>query len=746
MIGATTQEITISRPERLIATATLPLFAMALFGGSFLLFLVEPMVAKVILPVLGGAPMVWNTCVVFFQAALLIGYGYAYLAARTLDTRQHTVVHVILLALPLASLPFLAGPRAAPPPDANPALWLLVWLAAAIGLPFFALSTGASVLQHWFARTDHAGARDPYFLYGASNLGSLLALAVYPTLIEPALPLRAQSRWWSAGYVAYIGLVCACAVIVRLRTPETKSAADPPIAATSAHAAPSAWRRGRWLLLAFVPSSLMLAVTSYITTDVAAVPLLWILPLGIYLITFIVAFGSASERARAFASRGLPIAVALLAICMVGQIRSPLMVVLPVHLIAFGVLALHCHGALAADRPEPARLTEYYFWISAGGMAGGLFNVLVAPLLFSSIVEYPLAVVIGCALVPVAPALWTRRTVFVDVIVPCAIAAIVVAAQPLLRHALAPAAAMIVGGAAAAFVAFTQRKRTVRFAASIAALLVAGAWWGNTQDHVLRAERTFFGVFRVMQDADGRYRALAHGTTLHGMQALDPAHSAEPLTYYHRTGPFGQAFEALPHARTAKQVAVVGLGIGTLAAYAVPGQQWTFYEIDPAVERIARDTTYFSFLDRCGQQCRVVIGDARLSLTAAPQGEYDLLVLDAFSSDAIPMHLMTDEAFSLYLSRLAPGGVIAFHISNRRLQLGPLVGRQAEWHGLTALQETDLSMAEGKTQSRWVVMARTREDLGTLTQDTRWAPPAGTAQAPLWTDDFSNILSVLSFR
>jgi spermidine synthase len=207
---------------------------------------------------------------------------------------------------------------------------------------------------------------------------------------------------------------------------------------------------------------------------------------------------------------------------------------------------------------------------------------------------------------------------------------------------------MVVVGAAAAFVAFTQRKRTVRFAASIAALLVAGAWWGNAQDHVLRAERTFFGVFRVMQDADGRYRALAHGTTLHGMQALDPAHSAEPLTYYHRTGPFGQAFEALPHARTAKQVAVVGLGIGTLAAYAVPGQQWTFYEIDPAVERIARDTAYFSFLDRCGQLCRVVIGDARLSLTAAPQGEYDLLVLDAFSSDAIPMHLMTDEAFSLY--------------------------------------------------------------------------------------------------
>ena len=249
-----------------------------------------------------------------------------------------------------------------------------------------------------------------------------------------------------------------------------------------------------------------------------------------------------------------------------------------------------------------------------------------------------------------------------------------------------------------------------------------------------------------MEDRTGRYRALAHGTTLHGMEAIDPRRRSEPLSYYYRMGPVGQMFRDVPRATAGRRVAVVGLGIGTLASYATPGQQWTFYEIDPAVERIARDTRYFSFMERCGAQCRVILGDARLSLASAPEHAYDLLVLDAFSSDAIPMHLMTDEAFSLYLSRLAPGGVIAVHISNRHLQLGPLVGRLADWHGLTALEKTDRSVVEGTTQSRWVVVARNREDFGELAREPGWAPPAGTAQAPLWTDDFSNIVSVLSFN
>ncbi len=744
MIGTATTDLAISRTDRLIAAAMLPIFAAALFAGSFLLFLVEPMVAKAVLPVLGGAPMVWNTCVVFFQGALLVGYAYAYVAARFVDVRQHAIAHVMLLALPMASFPFLIATRPAPP-SANPALWLLLWLTTAIGLPFFALSTGASVLQHWFARTDHAGSRDPYFLYGASNLGSLLALAAYPTVIEPLLPLRVQSRWWTVGYAMYIGLVGGCAVIVRLRARYTPRAA----AATADErrgAATTAARRARWLLLAFAPSSLMLAVTSYITTDVASVPLLWIVPLAIYLVTFIVAFGAAAARGRAIAAKGVPIAVVLLAICMVAQIRGPLTLVLPLHLLAFGLLALHCHGALAADRPEPARLTEFYFWISAGGMIGGLFNVLVAPLVFSTIVEYPLVVVLACALAPLAPLAWTRRALLLDALCVLGVGAIVVAAPTLLRHALGPTAALLVGVAAAAVVAFGQRKRSVRFAGAVGALLLAHAWLGGTGDQVLHAERTFFGVYRVIEDGGGRYRALAHGTTLHGMQSLDPARGAEPLTYFHRTGPFGQAFAALPHAATAKHVAVVGLGIGTLAAYATEGQQWTFYEIDPAVERIARDTRYFSFLERCADQCRVVLGDARLSLASAPEGAYDLLVLDAFSSDAIPMHLMTDEAFSVYLSRLAPGGVIAFHISNRHLELGPLVARLAAWHGLTSLEETDRSVAEGKTQSRWVVVARTRDDLGALARDARWAPSARAADAPLWTDDFSNIISVLNLR
>ena len=479
MIGTVRTELTISRTQRLIATAALPLFATALFTGSFLLFLVEPMVAKAVLPALGGAPMVWNTCVVFFQAALLFGYGYALSAARTLDVRQHAVAHIAVLLLPLASLPFLVGPRAAPPPEANPVLWLLLWLTTAIGLPFFALSTGASVLQHWFARTDHASARDPYFLYGASNLGSLLALAAYPALIEPALPLRVQSRLWAAAYTMYVALVCGCSLVVRLQCRPQPRADAAAIDAASQTAAPTALQRGRWLLLAFVPSSLMLAVTSYVTTDVAAVPLLWVLPLAIYLATFIVAFGSGSDRARAIATKAVPIVVVLLVICMVGQIRGPLTIVLPLHLVAFGLLALQCHASLAAERPDPSRLTEFYFWISAGGMLGGLFNALAAPLLFNTIVEYPLVVVVACALLPAAQSAWTRRSATADAAVPIAIAALAVGATVLFQKTSAAAAAPIAGGAIAAIVTFAQRRRPLRFAASLGAVLLATAWLGN---------------------------------------------------------------------------------------------------------------------------------------------------------------------------------------------------------------------------------------------------------------------------
>jgi hypothetical protein len=718
-----------------------------MFLSAFLLFLVEPMVAKMVLPILGGAPMVWNACVVFFQIMLLAGYGYAFAASKWLRVRQHVVLHAALLAAPALVLPFMIQAGSVNPPEGNPVGWLLLLLAGSIGLPFFVLSTSASVFQHWLSRTDHPAARDPYFLYAASNLGSLLALACYPIVVEPVFTLRDQTRLWTTGYAEFVALAGACAVFAWRRGAAGAPQAQARVEITEQpSAALTTWRRVRWTMLAFIPSSLMLAVTSYISTDVAAVPLLWIVPLALYLLTFVLAFGRRSlATSRAVARRAVPLLVVPLALFMVAKVRSPLTIIVPLHLLAFAAVALRCHTELADDRPEPSRLTEFFFWVSFGGMLGGLFNALAAPVLFDSIVEYPLVLVLACLFVSAAGTTGSRPT-RADAILPLVVGGLTAAILIISGTKGAPLATQLAALSVPALLAYTQR-RSRRFGYCMAALLVAGLLFVNAGERVLFATRTFFGVYRVSEDPGRRYHGLAHGTTLHGMQALAPERRGEALTYFHSTGPFGQAFKALPRAAAGHDVAVVGLGVGTLATYAQPGQRWTFFEIDPAIERIARNTEYFSFLEACGDRCRVVIGDARLSLNRVPDSSYDLLVIDAFSSDSIPMHLMTREALSLYLSKLTPGGALVMHISNRHLLLGPVVGQLAASHGLVALQQVERlkpDAPEGKRESHWVVMARSRSDLGGLTADARWSPLVPSATTPLWTDDFSNILSVLS--
>jgi hypothetical protein len=739
------------RPRQRLAVASLavPLFAITLFLSAFLLFLVEPMIAKMVLPVLGGAPMVWNTCVVFFQLMLLAGYAYAHAAARWLNVRWHTAVHALLLAVAVGTLPFALRADAALPAGGHPVPWLLMLLATTIGLPFFALSTNASVLQHWLSRTDHPAGRDPYFLYAASNLGSLLALAAYPTIVEPLLSVRAQTRLWAIGYTEFVALIVACAIVV-WRSPDASAPRGAAIVADredQSIARPAAGRRAMWVALAFVPSSLMLAVTNYLSTDIAAVPLLWIIPLALYLLTFVVAFGGAGQSVRRIARPAMFVLVVPVAIFLVANVRNPLVFIIPLHLVAFAMIALSCHADLAVDRPAPAQLTEFYLWISVGGVLGGLFNTLIAPLLFSSIVEYPLVLVVACALAWRAGAGGWRGWTTPALVAVAVFASTWGLAGWLHGRGAAPGVVFI-ALALPAIAVFAQRRRPLRFAACLAAMLIAGSLAPQGGERVLYAERTFFGVYRVSIDKTSRFYALAHGTTLHGIEAIDPSRPHEALTYFHRTGPAGQAFDALP-AAAAPEIAVIGLGIGTLASYAQPGQRWTVYEIDPAVERIARESGFFTFLGKCGTQCGVVIGDARLSLAAAKEHQYGVIVLDAFSSDAIPIHLITSEAVSLYLSRLAPGGVLLVHISNRHLNLGPILARLAERHALVALENHDVQTAgwpEAKSESRWIVMARRRADLGRLDGDPRWTTPAATAATPLWTDDFSNILSVISLR
>lgn len=719
------------------------MFSATLFLSAFLMFLVEPMIARMVLPQLGGAAAVWNTCLVFFQAILLCGYAYAHGATTLLGPRRHAFVHVAVVLAPLLVLP-IALTAGAPPPTENPAGWLLVTLLTSIGLPFFALSTSAAVLQKWYSATDDAGARDPYFLYAASNLGSFVALIAYPVLVERTLRLQQQAQIWAVGYAVLAGMTLICAIVVWRR------GGAPAQVATVTEPQPAealSWsRRGRWTVLAFVPSSLLLAVTSYMSTDVASVPLLWMVPLSVYLGTFVVAFSPSATRARALAVRFMPLAVIALTLVLIAQMNQPASLVIPLHLIVFAVIALACHGELAHDRPSPARLTEFYFWISLGGMLGGLFNALLAPVIFTSIVEYPLVLVVACLVRRAAPgegpASWQRDLGWV-----AAVGAVAVLSAVLNSRAGSTSRFLILGAALPALVAFGQQRRPLRFAACVAVLLLSGALVESPFGRAVYAARTFFGVYRVRVDDNLHYRFMFHGPTLHGMQSYREDRRAASLSYFHKSGPIGQVFAGVPHASAARDVGVVGLGVGSLASYAGPSQRWVFFEIDPAVERVARDPAHFTYLQDCGVRCNVVIGDARISLGRTRPEQFGVIILDAFSSDAIPVHLLTREALSLYLSRLAPGGVIALHISNLHLSLSPVLGRLAEAEGLAVLWQrepaTAGSFADGKFPSEWMILARDYGDLGSLVNDPRWKPPLVLPSTPLWTDDFSNILSVL---
>jgi spermidine synthase len=739
-----------------------PLSLVIVYGATlclsaFLMFLIEPMVAKMVLPIFGGSPMVWNTCVAFFQITLLAGYAYAHRFLQWADRPHRAALHLVVALLPFCVLPFGLAAGWTPDPTWNPLLSILTLLVAIVGLPFFVLAMTASTLQRWFASTDDRSARDPYFLYVASNAGSLIALLAYPVLIEPALTVRQQTRIWAIMYGFFVVLSAIC-FLAAWRRRHSCGSMTAPVHADTAVTSTSAvsWTRtGRWIALSFVPSSLMLAVTTYLSTDIAAVPLLWIVPLAIYLLTFVVAFSSRGAGTAALAARLMPVLILPVALMMVVRGAGALAFIIPLHLLTFAVIALVCHRELAVDRPPVDHLTQFYLWISVGGMLGGVFTALVAPLVFKSILEYPLGLVIACFLRPtlsstVSNARGETRGLF-RMLLPALGVGLLTMLPLVAMHRLdAPPGIILAALGLPAVLSFRHSRDLMRFGCCIAAMLLAGEAVTAGYGRVLDSARTFFGVYQVSTDVTGRYHVLFHGTTLHGMQSRDAARHDEPLTYYHRTGPFGQAFAALPIATTTTNVAAVGLGVGSLATYVRPGQRWTFYEIDPEVERIARNRAYFTYLSDCGARCQVVLGDGRLGLVQASPQQYGLIVLDAFSSDAIPVHLLTSEALTLYVTRLSPGGAIAFHVSNRHLSLGPVLHRLAATHGLVAVEQPQaISHAEeeaGKSPSDWVIMARSRTDLGSLASDPRWHTPSVSTQTPFWTDDFSNIVSVMSFR
>jgi predicted O-methyltransferase YrrM len=722
----------------------LAVFTASIFLSAFLLFLVQPMFSRMVLPLLGGTPAVWNTCMLFFQAALLGGYLYAHATARWLGVRSQAALHLALLAVAAAVLP-VAVAGAAPRGGQAPIPWLLVLMLGTVGAPFFVLSGTGPMLQRWFAHSGHADAHNPYFLYAASNLGSMLALLSYPLWVERALRLWEQSRAWTAGYAVLALGIAACAGAV-WRAPGV--AGGPSEVSTSMDAAGARPVTGRervqWVLLAFVPSGLLLSVTTFITTDIAPVPFLWVLPLALYLLTFTLAFARRPPLRHEWMVKVQPTFVLAVVLLMVfGFSRNPAWVV-PLHLSAFFVTAMVCHGELARRRPGARHLTEFYLWVSVGGVLGGIFNVLLAPLLFPRMEEYSLLLAAACRFRPAAaPA--DRRTArnLTLSMAPVVAGGLLLMMHPELLHLPAAwdhwvAATMIAIGCLA------LARFPSPFAACVAAALLTRIYAEYRDNDFLLVHRSFYGRYAVLNEAGGGgYHTLYHGSTLHGAQSLDPARRREPLTYYVRGGPLGRLFAGLPAPAHPRRVAVVGLGSGTSSAYGQPGEEWTYYEIDPGIERIARDPRYFTYLADSPARVRVVLGDARLSLAQAPEGAYDLIILDAFSSDAVPIHLLTSEALGVYLRRLAPGGTIVYHLSNRYLNLEPVIGALARERGLTArVASLDKATRAHEAESTWAAVARRPGDLGVLAADTAWKPAKTRASVPAWTDDFSNLVSV----
>ncbi|MDA0837226.1 MAG: fused MFS/spermidine synthase [Planctomycetota bacterium] len=750
------------------------LFALTQFASAFLLFLVQPIIGKMVLPILGGTAAVWNTSMVFFQTSMLGGYAYAHLSVR-LGPRRQSILHTALLAQAFWFIPFSINEKtlhllSVQPHEIPPSIWLLAALTLTVGIPLFVLAGSGPMIQKWFSATGHRESRDPYFLYAAGNVGSMLALVSYPVLVEPLLTLGQQASLWAVGYAVLGALMLGCALFLfRRNLPQDNARAEfeesEAIEAVPEHQIHSCrLERAHWIVLALGPSSLMLGVTGYLTTDIVSIPLLWMLPLILYLLTFVFAFARREWIPHRWLCRILPMAALFLVLCLLWEATRPTWLLLPLHLLTFFIAAMVCHRELARRRPEVSRLTLYYLCISAGGLLGGVLSALIAPLIFNAMFEYPLSLVLCCCLCPSRKpehahgsesgreslSFLSRLS---HELVPSLLLGLFAVVLILVMQSIWTEPGEVLRRlvyALPALICFLFVDRSVRFGAGLCSLILAGQFYVGRHGSVIHQERNFFGVLRVTESPDGRFRRLVHGSTLHGQQFLEPSRSHEPLAYYHQTGPIGRAFAGLSAHYPQCKVAVVGLGIGSMAFYAKEGQVWDFYEIDPAVEAIARKTEYFTFIEKSeAKKANIIIGDARLRLQDAGEHSYQLMLLDAFSSDAIPLHLLTREALGLYQHKLDESGIILFHTSNRYLDLAPILKKLADDAGLICRIREDFDVDDsselylGKTPSVCVAMARHEAVIHQFTEGgPSWLEiELEGKNPPLWTDDYSNILS-----
>lgn len=727
----------------------LPVFVAATFLAAFVLFAMQPFAGRALLPQYGGAPHVWVTTAVFFQVAVLLGYGYAHAAPKRLSPAPLAGLHLALAIVAIVAFrphglvgaatlgTLLAG--------APPGVRLLCHLAVTVGVPAFFLSSTSPLVQLFVTRTKTIS--NPYYLYVASNGGSLLALVAYPALVEPNIGLATQSAWLRGALAAAVACAATSAWLGRLRSPEgrTEAAAAAPLPApplaSASPAAPDAATQWRWFLLAFGPSLLLSGMTVHVTTDVVAIPLFWVVPLGIYLVSFMVAFGRYGQRISGPVRR-IALLFGTFLICAMHANVASLWAIVP-HAVYLLLAATACHSILASLRPHPTHLTRFYFVMSLGGAAGGAFCSIAAPLLFRDLTEYPIAIVLVAWLLVDG----SDRVRPWFLAIPIVTGALTYGlAQVSMRSALtgSTAAALTFGPVILLAHGFSKYKN--RYALAVAGIFVASTLF--LRGDLAYRNRNFFGVLRVVREGDGRFLAIVNGTTTHGIEDVRAPGTA--LSYYHPTGPAGDFFGVLHLLSPGHRVFIIGLGIGTLGSYAVPGDRWTFFELNDLDVYLARDAGYFHALSSMRAPYEIVVGDARLELErrTATAGDADVVVVDAFSSDMIPIHLLTVEAVKLY--DFHARWAILFHLSNQFADLAPVTAAAASAVGLSSLVRTDLELSAadaraGKRASTWLVATRDPQVLLDLARrNPDWvAPPL--ARAP-WTDDKADVLSALSAK
>ncbi len=720
-------------------------FTMAIFTSAFLLFAIQPMFTKMILPQLGGSPGVWSVAMVFFQAVLLLGYLYAHLSTRYLAPRTAIIVHVGLLLATFIALPISITSGLGQPPAEGQAFWLIGVFTFSVGLPFFAVAGNGPLLQAWFARTRHKDAGNPYFLYAASNLGSFAALLLYPLIFETTLRLPQQSLGWSIGFVALALLIAASGYVLHLTMAEMK----PGAMQTRSVAGPKKRLIGEYIWLSFMPSALLVAVTAHISTDIAPAPFLWVIPLALYLLTFVLIFRDRPLIPTKIVAHLVPVLAGL--IILSKAVPFNIFLSCALHLGFFFVVALMFHQRLYNLRPPAQHLTQFYLWMSFGGVLGGIFSGLLAPVIFDRILEYP--ILIGLVMLAHPAVREASRMDFVREALPVfGLALLLAAGFYLFRgNALAGSGTYYTYLIALAGIVITvlyvhQLARAALIIAALAAVEILPAGILNTT-----YDRSFFGVHKTYLMDNGQFRTLAHGTTLHGAIRVKNPDGTKytgpitPLTYYHPKGVLAQTLLLLPPQINGRDIAVVGLGPGAQSCNGMTRDHWTYFEIDPVVIKIAKDPDQFGFLANCTPTAKIILGDARLTLAEQPASAFDYLLIDAFSSDTIPIHLLTREAIALYVSRLKKDGMLVIHISNRNLELKSVVAalaRDANIAIKTRILITSSTSLGDPNSSEVAIFARQPETLAPFTEELGWKQPASNDVA-VWTDDYSNILGAM---